>query len=66
MEMAEYDVNFMNYIFGRPPITSKALVDETKSTKYYFAVLRGVGYDKMLKGGRLPIGRENLPVELVY
>ena len=58
LEMADYDVNFMNYVFKRTLVESKAPVDEINSTKYYYAVLRGVDFDKMLKTGRIPIGRE--------
>ena len=58
LEMADYDVNFMNYVFKRTLVESKAPVDEINSTRYYYAVLRGVDFDRMLKTGRIPIGRE--------
>ena len=57
-EMARYDVDFMNYIFERPLITSKQSEAEISKQKYYYAVVKGKDYDKILQTGRIPIGRE--------
>ena len=59
LEMAHYDVNFMNYIFERPLLASSQPEAEIAKQKYYYAVVKGKDYDKILKTGRIPIGREN-------
>ena len=58
LELADYDEDFINYVFNRPLIEAKAPWDEIRDTRYYYAVLRGVDFDKMIKTGRIPIGRE--------
>ena len=57
-ELANYDVSFMNYIFGRPLITSKQSEQEISKQTYYYAVVKGKDYDLILQIGHIPVGRE--------
>ena len=61
-EMAKYDVDFMNYIFDRPLISSRQPEEEISKQKYYYAVVKGKDYGDWSSSCRT---RELLPAELV-
>ena len=58
-ELAPYDVDFMNYIFDRPLISSRQPEEEISKQKYYYGFVKGQDYDKIIQTGRLPVGRES-------